>query len=36
VLAAADSWMTRNSAIVMAVVLAALGAVLLANGLAAL
>jgi threonine/homoserine/homoserine lactone efflux protein len=36
VLAAADRWMTRNSAVVMAVVLAALGAVLLVNGLTAL
>jgi threonine/homoserine/homoserine lactone efflux protein len=35
-LAAADRWMARNSALVMAAVLAVLGAVLLVNGLAAL
>lgn len=36
VLAAADRWMTRNSAVIMAAVLALLGVLLLANGVAAL
>jgi hypothetical protein len=35
-LAAADAWMTANSAVIMAVVLVVLGAVLIGNGVAAL